>query len=378
MKVVICADAHLDSPFSMFNRSDVNLSIRHQEQRQAFAKAIDEVKRIGAELLLIPGDLFDGRNASMATVRFLIDAFTSIPGTYVVISPGNHDPYTADSPYATNTWPENVCIFKQDLEMIELTLKTEETVRIYGGAFKSHFCSKNLLASMGPLPVLDKTKFNILLMHTALEAGSKYNPITVSDIDACGFDLCALGHVHKYSGLIQTENTRYVYPGIPEGRGFDELDECGIVSGSVTKEEINLSFTETSIRKCRIVDIDVSDCENNDQIVELIKEQCPDFEYSYKITLTGTLQEDFDLSIVYITSAVTQQYFYIKVISKCRTHIDAQMLARENSLRGFFIKNCLEKMSQVGESDEEKTAFIEEAMQFGLEAFEGDVIIDEN
>ena len=52
MKVVICADAHLDSPFSMFHRSDVNLSIRHQEQRQAFTKAIDEVKRIGAELLL--------------------------------------------------------------------------------------------------------------------------------------------------------------------------------------------------------------------------------------------------------------------------------------------------------------------------------------
>ena len=78
MKVVICADAHLDSPFSMFHRSDVNLSIRHQEHRQAFTKAIDEVKRIGAELLLIPGDLFDGLKASVATIKFLVDAFASI------------------------------------------------------------------------------------------------------------------------------------------------------------------------------------------------------------------------------------------------------------------------------------------------------------
>ncbi|MBE7066899.1 MAG: DNA repair exonuclease [Ruminococcaceae bacterium] len=378
MKVVICADAHLDSPFSMFHRSDVNLSIRHQEQRQAFTKAIDEVKRIGAELLLIPGDLFDGRKASVATIKFLVDAFASIPGTYVVIAPGNHDPYTEDSPYATESWPENVCIFKKELEMLELPAKSEESIRIYGGAFCSHFATKNLLRQGGSLPELDKSKLNILLMHTALEAGSKYNPITKDDLDQCGFDFCALGHVHKYSGVIKTDNTTYAYPGVPEGRGFDEPDECGILSGTISKEEINLSFVETSVRKCRIVEIDVTDCDSNERVAELIREKCPDFEYSYKVILKGTVNDDFNLSPVIITGAVSQQYFYIKVISKCRKYMDTQMLARENSLRGFFIKNCLERMEAVGDIDDDRVAFIEEAMQFGLDAFEGDVIIDEN
>ena len=54
------------------------------------------------------------------------------------------------------------------------------------------------------------------------------------------------------------------------------------------------------------------------------------------------------------------------------------MLARENSLRGLFIKNCLERIDSVGDVDEDRKAFIEEAMQFGLDAFEGDVTIDEN
>ncbi len=378
MKVVICADAHLDSPFSMFNRSDVNLSIRHQEQRQAFSKAIDEVKRIGAELLLIPGDLFDGRKASMATVKFLMDAFTSIPATYVVISPGNHDPYTEDSPYATQVWPENVYVFKKELEMLELLLKSGENVRIYGGAFRSHFSTKNLLSSGGALPVLDKEKMNILLMHTSLEANSKYNPITKEDLDKCGFDFCALGHVHKYSGIIRTANTAYAFAGIPEGRGFDETDECGIISGSITKEEISLGFVETSVRKCRVVQIDVSDCQSNDQVVELIHRECPEYEYSYKVILTGVIHDDFNMSVVMITSAVNQQYFYIKIVSQCKQHLDVEMLSRENSLRGLFIKNCLERMEMIGDIDEDRRAFVEEAMQFGLDAFEGDVTIDEN
>lgn len=378
MKVVICADAHLDSPFSMFNRSDVNLSIRHQEQRQAFSKAIDEVKRIGAELLLIPGDLFDGRKASMATVKFLTDAFESIPGTYVVISPGNHDPYTEDSPYATQSWPENVYVFKQELEMLDLSLRTGEAVCIYGGAFRSHFSTKNLLRSAGTLPELDKTKLNILLMHTSLETSGKYNPMTKEDIDLCGFDFCALGHIHKYSGIVKTQNSAYAFPGVLEGRGFDETDECGIISGSITKEELALGFVETSVRKCKVVEIDVSDCQSNDQVVELIRRNCPDYEYSYKVVLTGIIHDDFNMSVVMINSAVNQQYFYIKIISQCRQHLDVEMLARENSLRGLFIKNCLERIDSVGDVDEDRKAFIEEAMQFGLDAFEGDVTIDEN
>ena len=116
MRVVICADAHLDSAFSVFRKNPGKTQIRRDEQRLAFSKAISEAKQNDAHLLMLPGDLLDARNATRETLDYLLAAFGSIPNTFVLISPGNHDPATADSPYLTADWPENVYIFRKGLE----------------------------------------------------------------------------------------------------------------------------------------------------------------------------------------------------------------------------------------------------------------------
>ena len=121
MRVVICADAHLDSAFSVFRKNPGKTQIRRDEQRLAFSKAISEAKQNDAHLLMLPGDLLDARNATRETLDYLLAAFGSIPNTFVLISPGNHDPATADSPYLTADWPENVYIFRKGLEALELS-----------------------------------------------------------------------------------------------------------------------------------------------------------------------------------------------------------------------------------------------------------------
>ena len=92
MRIVVCADAHLDSVHATFKSSIARTKLRQEEQRLAFSKAINEVKRIDAHLLLLPGDLFNEGSVSSDTIDFLVNSFKSIPDTFVVISPGNNDP----------------------------------------------------------------------------------------------------------------------------------------------------------------------------------------------------------------------------------------------------------------------------------------------
>ena len=125
MRVVICADAHLDSVFSVFKKNPAKLQTRRDEQKLAFSKAVNEASKTGAHLLILPGDILDARNASRETLDFLTEAFRSIPETFVLITPGNHDPAVPDSPYLTHmrrwekryvyTAPDSTVIFAEIL-----------------------------------------------------------------------------------------------------------------------------------------------------------------------------------------------------------------------------------------------------------------------
>jgi len=109
LRVLHAADFHLGSPFAALSASKT--AIRQGEQRAAFRAVIDMCRKEKTQLLLLAGDLLDQLRFPAEQMRSLIDSFAGIPDTVVVISPGNHDPYTQDSPYAKQVWPSNVHIF---------------------------------------------------------------------------------------------------------------------------------------------------------------------------------------------------------------------------------------------------------------------------
>ena len=377
MRVVICADVHLDSVFSVFRKNPGKTQVRREEQRIAFSKAISEAKRIDAHMLLLPGDLLDARNATQDTIDYLINAFKSIPDTFVLITPGNHDPVTSDSPYAAAAWPDNIYIFRKGLEALELTYDdTGETVRVYGSGFQGHFNRSSMLRHNNTLPILDKNIINLLVMHGDIVGNgekSDYNPIYKEDLNACGFDFCALGHVHKYSGIVNCGNTVYAYTGPCEGRGFDETGTCGILSGTITKESVQLNFIPTSVRESHVVSIDVTGLNAYEQVLNAIRSKCTNPDDLYKIILTGRKNPDLQLSAAKLTSALTGDYFYAKVTADYKDEIDTELLKQENSLRGCFVRCMLERMA--GADDKE---LLQEAMLYGLQAFDGEVLFNDN
>lgn len=376
MRVVICADAHLDSSFPMFNRNDDKLSIRQEEQRAAFLKVIEEVKRIDAHMLLIPGDLFSLDKVSHKTIFFLKRVFASIKNTYVLITPGNNDPAVTGSPYLTQNWSENVYIFKNGLEALEFNFDdTNEAVRVYGVGFQNHSSSTSLLQKT---PILDQEYINIFITHGKIcEKGetTNYNPLYKADLDSCGFNLCALGHIHKNTGIVSLKNTNYIYPGPCEGRNFQETGTCGIYSGTINSDYIDLNFVPTSVRENISVDIDITSINNNNEAIDAIRQKCENKDYLYRVKLIGSPEAGNNISISKISAALTPDYFYIKIIPEYKEKIDINFLREENSLRGYYVR-CMEEEYKQKNSDE--TELFYDALVYGLRSFEKEVLEDEN
>ena len=102
------ADFHLDSPFQSLPPDQA--AERRQEQRQLLTRLASTARETQAQLIFLAGDLFDSQRVRPETLELLLDTLEELEAQ-VFIAPGNHDPYTASSPYARLPWPSHVHIF---------------------------------------------------------------------------------------------------------------------------------------------------------------------------------------------------------------------------------------------------------------------------
>ena len=225
INILHSADWHLDSP----------LILRAPAQAEAFRKALQRIpeqvtalcKKHNCDLLLLSGDLFDGPYAAdtlQAVQNALEDA--AVP---VFISPGNHDFADLQSPWLEAAWPGNVHIFTHPvMEAFELP---ELDCTVVGAGFTAMDC-RGLLADYCPR---HDTRYSIGVLHgDPTQLNSPYCPVTAEQVRLSQLDYLALGHIHK-SGSFREGKTLCAWPGCPQGRGYDETGEKGVLL--VTLEE---------------------------------------------------------------------------------------------------------------------------------------------
>ena len=203
--------------------------------------------------MLLAGDLFDGERVYPETLERLRETLVAL-ACPVFIAPGNHDPFTPRSPYARQSWPENVHIFRGGaLEAVELP---ELGCVVHGAAFTAPERTDQVLAGLtAPADGL----VHILCLHGEVNApASQYGPITREQIAASGLTYLALGHVHQCSGLQRQGDSFWAYPGCPEGRGFDELGDKGVLAGTVERGRVSLDFVPLCRRRYHILTADVT------------------------------------------------------------------------------------------------------------------------
>ena len=111
VKIVHAADFHLDSAFGALSGEQARQ--RRRESRELLTRLANYVNQNGVDVVLLAGDLFDSDTTYRETLEALSDALGAMRAR-VFIAPGNHDPYSAKSPYATLAWPENVHVFSSN------------------------------------------------------------------------------------------------------------------------------------------------------------------------------------------------------------------------------------------------------------------------
>lgn len=363
VKIIHFSDVHFDTPFSGLPKELGD--IRRAELRECFSRIIDLAIRNSSDLIIISGDIFDNFTVERETLNFLQKEFTRLENSKVFIAAGNHDPYNEGSFYKMIKWGKNVHIFSETIEEIYLP---ELDVVIYGSSFKKKYIKQSQLKNF-KLNDNYKNSIKIMALHGTITNSNveEYNPITLEEIANTQVDYLALGHIHKFSGINRIENTYYAYCGCPEGRGFDELGEKGIILGEVGRNYANLSFVPTNKRTYNEVQIDITQCYTNKEIINKILEKFND-DYNrtnlYKIILKGEISEELKIKERLLEELLKDKFFFIKIIDKTRLKINRDKLKDEFSLKGIFCSKIIEELENCTEEEREE---IELAFKFGIQ-----------
>lgn len=368
VKILHCADIHISAAHAFLGSG---ADTRRFETLLTFENIIDLAAEKNVDILAIAGDLFDTNSSDSSFADAVLRKIASVPQIRVVYCAGNHDPLNSASPFLNNELPENLYILPE-----EDTCYTFDEIktRVYGRSFvASHLSGEEEFT----LTVPQDDYINIMVQHGELKGdlNSDYNAITPRFIKKSGMDYIALGHVHKRTPVGRIDNVSFAYPGCPEGQGFDELDEKGIYLGEISKGKADLEFIPVSKRKHIHQKIDITDITNiPTHILGILEQNYENYELNlYKIELIGSIPEDFDLNLAELTARLSERLYFVKLKDSTEYAIDFESLAKESSLKGVFVKNMLEKISQNPENEA-----LKKALKIGLKAFSSEVKYNED
>ena len=370
IKILHCSDLHIGAELSFLKNKSKN---RRAEILNTLKKITDMCTIQQIDLLIVAGDLFDSNHVDSATLSTVKSLFASIPDTLIAVVCGNHDYFAVDSPYSDDDWSSNVVIFYQRFSKIEFPNKN---LRLCGSSFLGSYQENR----NHEICVPDDNMINILIYHGDLVSEnqtSKYNPITVREIENSNFDYIALGHIHSATTLQRAGNTTYAYSGTPDGNGFDETGKKGVYSGCIYKHRADLAFYETSSRIYENIDFNTDSRSSNLHISKSILRYLEDTygenysENLYRITLTGKSPDGFRPDVKAITTELQNSLYYVSVKDKSRPDTDLSILAADFSLKGIFVKKMLNKINTCEDGTEKE--IYENALYIGLKAFDGEV-----
>lgn len=352
MKFVHIADLHLDAPFTVLNANNRLGEKRRQEQLNIFGKVINYIKENKIEFLFISGDLYENEYVKEKTIEYINNLFKQIENTEIFIAPGNHDPYLKNSYYRTYNWNTNVHIFTNEIKKYSY-----ENIDIYGYGFNDFYVQNSNVEN---IQIENKEKTNILVVHGSLDTGGNqekaYNPISYKNLEKLGFDYIALGHVHTSN---YTKDEKIVYPGSLAALGFDEIGNHGMVCGEIKKEKIETNFIVLDDFKFVEEKMDITDMEKTEEIIEKINSLKIDDNNFYKIILTGNRK--FNIDLLKINKEIILENI-IKIKDETELYYNLEKIAEENSVKGYFVKELLERQKN-SENKEE----IQKAIEIGLE-----------
>ncbi|NMA33872.1 MAG: DNA repair exonuclease [Clostridiaceae bacterium] len=358
-------DLHMDAPFTSLSDMEGRPSQRRLDLKNVLARLMDLAISEKADLVLVCGDLYEHGYTGKSSIHYICSQLARLPGTPVLIIPGNHDPILPGSYYSEYRWPPNVHI----LESGDIFMHPETNTRVYAGL------------DHGPT---SPDFINILMHHGTLDMPfdpDAFQPVSSVYVEEKGFDYCALGHFHS---RITAGGARGIFynAGSPEPLGFDEPGDHGAFITEIVKEpggkaSVHAEFITVCARRCTSLTADVSGCLSSGQATDVIAAEMDAAGQNsdlFRITLTGRLPSGVQIDTEEIFDRLKEIAFYLKITDRTRPDYDLEAISRERGLRGLFTRKMLERASLA--RGEEAEALVMKALYYGLEAIdEGKVCI---
>ncbi len=369
LKIVHTGDIHLDSPFSGLDER--RAEVRKTELRGTFSSLMTYVRTNHTDILLIAGDLFDRGFVTRETIDIVMREFSRASACRIIISPGNHDPYTPDSVYAKVKFPPNVYIFKSE-EQTRFEFP-EINCDVYGYAFtgESHPASAVTATE-------DNGRIRLLCAHAHLDApASPYAPVTSAQLVAAGFDYAALGHVHNPPKVSEAGNCIFGYCGCIEGRGYDETGQKAALSfeigddGKKTMRRLVFARRRYEAETLNVTGA-VSASDVRERIKSLIREKKYSADTLLRVTLTGETEPSLVLSAPLVADGV-DEVFALDIKDETVPALDTEYLEADPTVKGAFYRELKPRLLD-SDPAVRKTAL--RALRYGLSAMAGESISD--
>lgn len=359
MKIIHCADIHLDSKMES-NLSKEKARERRNEILITFEKMVEYAKENDVKIIIIAGDLFDKKNVTIKAKKIVKNAIQTNQDIDFIYLKGNHD----ESGFLDEEEqiPENLKTFNKE----NWTTYNYGEITISGIEFgeKSNYEIYNSL-------MLEKNKTNIVVMHgqeMQTDKRDKTEIINLKELKNKNIDYLALGHIHQYKEEKLDNRGKYCYSGCLEGRGFDECGSKGFVMLDIEGNTIKTKFIPFAKRTLHEVKVDITGDVTNNQIEEKIIAQTQDISKDdlVKVILTGKIELETEKDIQYLTQKLEDSFYFIKIKDNTQIKIDYMKYKYDASLKGEFIRLVLEQDLE----EDEKAQII----QTGIKALSGEEV----
>lgn len=340
MKLVFTADIHLDSVFA-----DEDSKVRNAELLQVFSDIVGYATDIRAGAVLLGGDLFDLPYPSVETVSAVKSIIkNSAPLMFYAVC-GNHDPLYKTAFY--KDVPDNMLVFGEDISKVVL-----DDVELYGVSVKTANDDKD------PFEGFHANGKFITLSHGDL-SGSPPVPLSQNTLADSGASLNLLGHIHKRCEYILSSGKRAVYCGCPAGRGFDECGEKGFYV--IDTDSFDCTFVKTSAKIYTEYNIDISDCTDTEQLMELLQNVTVGQNEIARAVLSGNVKKPLNTDFEALLSYLPQ---FVEIKDKSVPDIDVLKSIGDNTLEGEFVRILVKKLE--GSKSEQEKQILLDAIKEGV------------
>lgn len=376
IKIIHTSDVHLDASFAEEGLPPAVGQRRRESLREVFRAIMDRAAAWPADAVLIAGDLFEHERVTRDTLSYLRESFDRIAPMPVFISPGNCDPFTANSPYSTEEWPAHVHIFPRPewdgikLDRVPLT--------VYGFGFDGPDVSRN---PFGALRVPEDGRVHVAVAHGAEEGRRPPGkrscaPFSAEQVMPPELHYLALGHYHHTTAIRIPSENRIYYCGSPEPLSFSDTGTHRFLE--VTIDVQPGEAPRTRVTPCpanrtsyHSITLDGAPLGSLGDLANVVRQNLGDSqtEKVVRLTLRNSLCASVRDELAALSGRLSDAAIHIEIIDETREDDEIGEDLAGNTSLGAFLARLDEEIHDA--PDERLGRMLVRARALGLNAYKG-------